>query len=119
MIVDTQLSLVHFADEIFFRDHRLNYTPVNESLAEVISCNESRTFLRKIGIKGEIICTPSHSKDSISVILDTGDCIVGDLEPYEYISGYENNLDLIKDWEKVMNYHPKRILYAHTNEKVI
>lgn len=118
VIVDVQLSSVHFADEIFYRDRRLDYTPINVDLAKVIRCAESRDFLHSIGIDGEVISTPSHSKDSVSVILDDGDCFVGDLEPIEYLSAYENHPDLKRDWERVMSYHPKRIMYAHVNEKV-
>ena len=85
----------------------------------MISCSESRDFLFAMGISGEIISTPSHSEDSISVILDNGDCIVGDLEPIDYLTAYNDNPELKNDWENIMRYHPKRILYAHANEKII
>ena len=117
LIVDVQRSSVHFADEIFSRDKRLNYKPIDENVAKVISCAESRSFLCSIGISGEIIYTPSHSEDSISIILDDGTCIVGDLEPFEYLAAYDHNPRLKSDWEQIMSYHPKRILYAHANEK--
>ncbi len=117
LIVDVQSSSVHFADEIFFRDKRLDYKPIDEALAKMICCENSRNFLCGIGICGEIIHTPSHSEDSVSIILDDGNCIVGDLEPIEYLAAYEQNLKLKNDWEKIMRYHPKRVLYAHANEK--
>ena len=117
LIVDVQHSSVHFADDIFFRDKRLNYKPIDENVAKVISCAESRSFLCSIGISGEIIYTPSHSEDSISIILDDGNCIVGDLEPVEYLAAYDHNPRLKSDWEQIMSYHPKRILSAHANEK--
>ena len=117
LIVDVQHSSVHFADDIFFRDKRLNYKPIDENVAKVISCAESRSFLCSIGISGEIIYTPSHSEDSVSIILDDGNCIVGDLEPVEYLAAYDYNPRLKSDWEQIMSYHPKRILSAHANEK--
>ena len=117
LIVDVQHSSVHFADDIFFRDKRLNYKPIDENVAKVISCAESRRFLCSIGISGEIIYTPSHSEDSVSIILDDGNCIVGDLEPVEYLAAYDHNPRLKSDWEQIMSYHPKRILSAHANEK--
>ena len=117
LIVDVQRSSVHFADEIFSRDKRLNYKPIDENVAKVISCAESRSFLCSIGISGEIIYTPSHSEDSVSIILDDGNCIVGDLEPVEYLAAYDHNPRLKSDWEQIMSYHPKRILSAHANEK--
>ena len=119
LLIDKQLATVHFPDGIFRRDRHLRYVPIDEKQAAIISCGVSREFLRSIGIEGEIISTSSHSKDSISVILDCGDCFVGDLEPYEYLNGYENNLQLQKDWSLILSRNPKRILYAHANEKAI
>ena len=119
LLIDTQLATVHFPDGIFRRDRHLRYVPIDEKQAAIISCGVSREFLRSIGIEGEIISTSSHSKDSISVILDCGDCFVGDLEPFEYLGGYENNLQLQKDWSLIMSRKPKRIFYAHANEKIL
>ena len=119
LLMDKQLASVHFPDEIFGRDKHLRYAPIDEKQATIISCDESRGFLRSIGIEGEIISTPSHSKDSVSVILDCGDCFVGDLDPYEYLDGYDDNLPLLKDWNHIRSMNPKRILYAHANEKLL
>lgn len=119
LVVDTQCSHIHYSDEIFSRDKRLNYETINEKGARVISCKESREFLKGIGIEGEIISTTSHSEDSISMVLDNGVCIVGDLEPIEYLGAYEQNVRLKEDWELVMSYNPKLIYYAHANEKVL
>lgn len=119
LIVDVQKNSIHFADEIFYKDKRLNYIPIDETKAKVICCAESRDFLCGIGIGGEVIHTPSHSEDSVSIILDDGNCIVGDLEPIEYLEAYNNNLKLKCDWENVMSYHPKQVLYAHANEKYL
>lgn len=117
LVMDVQKNSIHFADEIFNKDKRLDYLPIDETKAKVICCAQSRGFLRDMGIGGEIIHTPSHSEDSISIILDDGNCIVGDLEPIEYLEAYNNNLKLKCDWEKVMNYRSKQVFYAHANAK--
>lgn len=119
LLLDKQKPYIHFADEIFGRDQRLNYKPINGDNANIISSEESRKFLKSVGIEGEILSTPSHSEDSISLILDNGVCIVGDLEPIEYLGAYEKNERLRQDWETVMRYDPKIIYYAHANEKVL
>ena len=93
------------------------YEPIHEDNAIIISTEESRAFLANIGIDGEIVATTSHSADSISLILDSGECFVGDLEPIEYLAAYEQNEKLKYDWELVMRYAPKTIYYAHANEK--
>lgn len=118
LIADTQCGYVHFSDEIFRRDKRLCYEPVDEEKAVTVKCDESRGFLRSMGIYGTIISTPSHSHDSISLILDNGICLVGDMEPMEYLEAYEENAALKNDWDNVLSYSPKIIYYAHANEKV-
>lgn len=46
-----------------------------------ISFAESRTVLEQIGIAGEILPTPGHSNDSVSLLLDDGSVFTGDLTP--------------------------------------
>ena len=118
LLVDVQKDYVHFSDGIFARD-RLPFTVIDEEKAAVISCKESRAFLKSLGISGEIIHTPSHSADCICLILDDGDCIAGDLEPYEYIEAYGENETLRKDWEHVLSLSPKRVFFAHAPEREI
>jgi glyoxylase-like metal-dependent hydrolase (beta-lactamase superfamily II) len=46
-----------------------------------ISLAESRPFLANLGFAGEIIHTPGHSDDSVSLVLDNGWAFTGDLTP--------------------------------------
>ena len=116
LLVDVQKDAVHYSDGIFERE-KLPYSPIHEASAKMITCGESSGFLADQGIAGSIIHTPSHSKDSVSLILENGDCFAGDLEPYEYIAAYENNAALKSDWEHILSFHPKRIFYAHRPEQ--
>lgn len=118
LLIDIQIEYVNFSNEIFFKNKRLNYSPIDTSHAVIINLNDSKEFLNKLGIKGTIIHTPSHSDDSISIILDDKNCFVGDLEPIEYLNAYENNQKLLNDWNKILNFNPKIIYYAHINEKI-
>lgn len=119
LLPDVQCPHVHFSDAIFARE-KLPADPVDETQAVIISCEESRAFLGSMGIAGQIVHTPSHSEDSVSLVLDNGDCFVGDLEPFEYIEIYaEKGAALQRDWEKLMSFHPNRIFYAHRPEKTV
>lgn len=118
LLVDVQKEYVGFSDEIFAREKRQSVEPIRTEEATVITCEESRVFLRTLGIDGEIISTTSHSEDSVTLILDDGTCLVGDLEPLEYLGAYEENEKLTKDWERILSFQPKRVCYAHANEKV-
>ena len=120
LVIDTQVPNLHFSDDIFSRDKTLRMSPsVPEDKAEVIACKDSRAFLAALGIDGEIVSTPSHSGDSITLVLDSGDCFVGDLEPMEYMDGYEENSALRGDWEKFMNFSPRVIHYGHAPERIL
>ncbi|MBQ0101262.1 MAG: MBL fold metallo-hydrolase [Firmicutes bacterium] len=115
LLVDTQKDHIHFSDGIFKKDN-IPYTEIDETAAEVISCKDSRCFLSSLGIDGEIISTPSHSRDGISLFTDDGNCFVGDLEPCEYISAYEENELLKKDWENILSLKPKTVYFSHRPE---
>ena len=119
LLMEHQVECVHFSDTIFQREPRLDYKPIDESKAVVICCEESRAFLCDMGIRGEIVLTKSHSDDGIAVILDDGNCFVGDLEPIEFIGAYENNTVLKNDWELILSYDPAAIHYGHANEKIM
>ena len=120
LVIDTQVPNLHFSDDIFSRDKTLRMSPsVPEDKAEVIACKDSRAFLAALGIDGEIVSTPSHSGDSITLVLDSGNCFVGDLEPMEFMDGYEENKALQSDWEKVMSFSPRVIHYGHAPKKVL
>ena len=119
LLLDTQVEYVHFSDEIFRREKRTEYMPIEENEAVLVKWEESRVFLHDVGIGGEIISTPSHSNDSVSLILDNGTCFVGDLEPINYLDAYEENEKLKEDWKLIMSYDPKIIYYAHANENIV
>ena len=118
LLCDLQKPYVHFSDKIFGKD-RVAFVPVDEEAAEVISCEESRTFLAGIGINGEMISVPSHSPDSIALVLDDGDCFAGDLEPFEYIEAYGRGSALERDWNRLLALHPSRVFFAHRPERVV
>ncbi|MBR4151007.1 MAG: MBL fold metallo-hydrolase [Firmicutes bacterium] len=116
LLIDTQKNYINYSDKIFARD-KIPYMPIDKMQATIISCEASRDFLNQMGIPGEIVATASHSEDSVSLILDNGDCIAGDLEPFEYITAYGENIKLKKDWETILSFQPERIYFSHRPEK--
>lgn len=118
ILMDTQCDSVHFSDYIFTRDG-LPFEPIDETKATVIRCADSRRFLENLGIAGEILSTPSHSPDSVSLVLDSGECIVGDLDPIDFLEACHGAYPLRDDWERILCRHPKRILYGHANERIV
>ena len=56
-----------------------SYTEITRHDNVHVTCAESRAFLKGLGMDGEIVHTPGHSDDSVSLVLDTGACFTGDL----------------------------------------
>lgn len=56
------------------------YIPITHDDNVLITTENSRMFLKQnLGINGQIILTPGHSEDSISLVLDSGETFIGDL----------------------------------------
>ena len=78
----------------------------------VISCSESRRFLAQLGISGEILHTPGHSDDSVSVLLDDGSVFTGDLPPPAFADS--TNLSQVSgSWELLRRRGATRVYPAH------
>lgn len=117
VVIDKQIDYIHFSDPIFAKQPRLRYHPICEKDAIVIRCEESRDFLRRIGISGEIIPTESHSPDGIALIDDHGSCFVGDLEPMQYLEAHGWDSPLGRDWKAILAHHPVNAYFGHMNDQ--
>jgi glyoxylase-like metal-dependent hydrolase (beta-lactamase superfamily II) len=71
--------------------------------------NESRNWLKIIGIDGEIIQIFGHGNQSIVLLLDDGKAFIGDLSIiYEYD-------ELVKDdWDRIISKDVKYVYPAHS-----
>ena len=118
VVLDVQQGFLHSSDAIFAKDPRMRFKPIVEKDALVVPCSESRAFLASLGISGELLYTPGHSDDSISVVLDDGTAIVGDLPPLCLVSGYENPV-LETSWDDLLAHGVTRALHAHAPEERI
>jgi ribonuclease/clavin/mitogillin len=72
----------------------------------------SRAFLRTIGIDGQVIPTPGHSDDSVSLILDRGDAFIGDLTA-PFAVNEENAATVTASWAAIRAAGGRRIHHAH------
>ena len=116
VVLDVQQGFLHSSDAIFAKDPRTRFKPIVEKDALVAPCSESRVFLASLGISGEVLHTPGHSDDSVSVVLDDGTAIVGDLPPLCLVSGYESPV-LEASWDDLLAHGVTRALHAHAPEE--
>ncbi len=77
-----------------------------------LRADASRSFLQGIGIEGEIISTPGHSEDSVTLILDEGLAFTGDL-PLPMFATEEASALVNASWERIRAHHAKTIYPAH------
>jgi endoribonuclease LACTB2 len=77
-----------------------------------ISFAESRAVLDRIGITGEIISTPGHSDDSVSLVLDDGSAFTGDLTLPE-MAPEEHATVVAESWRQLRGHGAKRVYPGH------
>lgn len=111
VLVDVQLKYVHASDEILLKDSK-GFAPVDESKAITLMTRDSRKFLKSVGIEGEILHTPGHSDDSISLWLDDGSLFVGDLNPL-YEMPLHKGSQVGNTWDQLLKRKPSVIYYGH------
>lgn len=78
----------------------------------VISFAESRAVLERIGLAGEILPTPGHSADSISLLLDDGSVFTGDLTRPGFIGG-EDPAVVLASWRYLRERGAVRVYPGH------
>ena len=91
------------------QDHYVDIT-INDNVT--ISCADSRALLEDIGIPGEILHTPGHSDDSVSLLLDNGSVFTGDLTPPEFIS-VEDPTIVLASWRLLQEHGASQVYPAH------
>lgn len=77
-----------------------NYTEITLHDNVVISSAASRAFLAQFGIAGEILHTPGHSDDSVTLVLDNGMAFTGDLTREEYVAT-EDPASVARSWQSL------------------
>ena len=79
LVLETQVAAIPLMKQ--FTKPQDHYTDITLEGNVVITFAESRSVLERIGIGGEIVSTPGHSDDSVSLLLDDGSVFTGDLPP--------------------------------------
>ena len=118
LVCDIQKGFLHSSDHIFEKENRKDYVPIDDGRVRIISISESRKVLGEIGIDGEIIATPGHSDDSISLLLDSGELFVGDLNPL-YELELHRGTEIGISWDRLLVRRPKTVYYGHAKKHIM
>jgi len=84
LLFDNQGGGIEGMERIIKRSYP-RYEPILEDGFLSLKTDDSRAFLASIGINGEVIQSPGHSDDSVSLITDTHEVLIGDLYPVSQI----------------------------------
>jgi len=118
LVCDVQKEYMHASDAVFEKDKRMHFYPIRDDKVKLISLAESRSVLAGLGIDGELLHTPGHSDDSVSLWLDEGSLFVGDLNPL-YELELHKETEIGRSWEKLLALDPKTVYYGHAKTAVL
>jgi glyoxylase-like metal-dependent hydrolase (beta-lactamase superfamily II) len=110
LVVDLQAGMIpRMKQHVKPADHYLEIA-LDDNVT--ITCGESRALLQRIGIGGEIVHTPGHSDDSVSLLLDSGAVFTGDLT-HPSLAGAEDGGLARASWERLKARGATRVYPGH------
>jgi len=116
IVLETQVAAI--PQMKLFTKPRDHYMEISLEGNLTIPASESRTVLAQLGLQGEILPTPGHSDDSVSLLLDDGSVFTGDLTPVENAWGEQG--ELVKaSWHLLIEHGAKRVYPGHGGIRTI
>lgn len=108
MVTPEQVPFIHEMKK--FAKPADHYTAIALHDNVVVTIADSRHFLATLGISGELVHTPGHSDDSVSVLLDTGEVFTGDLTHPSFMS--EETMDVVTASWRELRVRGAKMVYA-------
>lgn len=87
------------------------YEPILKDGFLPLKTTDSRAFLASIGINGEVVQTVGHSDDSVSLITDAHEVLIGDLYPISQIM--DDDVKSLQSWARIRDMGGKHIHPSH------
>jgi glyoxylase-like metal-dependent hydrolase (beta-lactamase superfamily II) len=110
ILLESQVDFTGAMDELY-ASKNLPYLPISGEKNILLEFAASRDFLAGLGLRGEILPTPGHSDDSVTLILDDGFAFTGDLPPRFMIP--DDHLMGQQSWDRINQYKVTRIYPGH------
>ncbi len=110
LVLDVQVATIPLMKQ--FTKPQDHYVDISLDGNMMLSPAESRALLTRVGIAGEVLHTPGHSDDSVSLLLDDGSVFTGDLTPYELAWG-ESAEVVQASWRLLKDRGARRIYPGH------
>jgi ribonuclease/clavin/mitogillin len=111
LVLETQVAAISLMRQWVKPQDR--YVDITLEGNVTISFAESRSRLEQIGIAGEILPTPGHSDDSVSLLLDDGSAFTGDLTPLPYAGQDDSGIAVAASWRMLRERGAMRMYPGH------
>ena len=110
LVVDNQVAAIpNLKTYMKPENHYVEIDPADNT---ILTLDDSRAFLSKLDFQGQIIATPGHSDDSVTLILDDGAAFTGDLHhPMLIVDDAPNPTS--QSWDKLRSLGAKTIYPGH------
>ncbi|MGH7710482.1 MAG: MBL fold metallo-hydrolase [Gemmatimonadaceae bacterium] len=110
LVIEEQVSAIPQMKQ--WTKARDNYSEITLHDNVVISTAQSRSFLAELGIAGEIVHTPGHSDDSVTLVLDNGMAFTGDLTREDFVAS-EDPAIVARSWQSLRDRGVTTIYGGH------
>ncbi len=94
-----------------FRAKGLKFIAIDPHSNSRLKFDDSRAYFASLGISGEVIPTPGHTDDSVTVVLDEGAAFTGDLQP-RFMLPEEDEISR-ESWDRIYQHKITRIFPGH------
>lgn len=110
LVLETQVAAIPLMKQ--WAKPQDHYVDIAVTDNVTISFAESRARLARIGIAGEIVPTPGHSDDSVTLVLDDGSAFTGDLTPLA-LAGQVEAATVAASWQRLRDQGATLIYPGH------
>ena len=89
-----------------------HYTEIRLGDNVIVPLAESRSFLKTIGFDGQLVHTPGHSDDSVTLVLDSGEAFTGDLTHPALVTD-ETAEAVMASWQRLRDHGATTVYAGH------
>ncbi len=112
LLHEVQEPYVQAGNDFFHKSRNYEFRDIRLDDNLVVSSAESRRLLAELGIQGELISTPGHSPDSISLVMDGCCAFTGDLPDFPIIEAFEEPI-YRESWDRILGFDVRQSYPGH------
>lgn len=115
ILFEHQVPYIQVMENMLRKDR--SYLPLDMNSNIVLTIDEAESFFQENNIPAQVIKTPGHSDDSISVVFQDGTAFIGDLYSPDLVM--EDDDKSKQSWRELKRKGAKAIYPAHGNAYIL